>query len=75
MTNEAVQIGVTWPIDVKVPTANIVNSLVINHKGAVGMLQGGMSSKDGVVRFHYRGGNLGSRVNRKLQFGFLAIVD
>lgn len=75
MTNEAVQIGVTWPIDVKVPTANIVNSLVINHKGAVGMLQGGMSSKDGVVRFHYRGGNLGSRVDRKLQFGFLAIVD
>lgn len=39
------------------------------------MLQGGVSSEDRVVRFHYRGGNLGSRVNRKLQFGFLAIVD
>ena len=40
LTNQTVQIGVRRSIDIEVPTAQVVNSLVIDHKGTVGMLQG-----------------------------------
>ena len=49
--------------------------LVVNHEGTVGVLQGGMGGKDGVVGLYNSCGNLGSRVDSKLQLGLLAIVN
>ena len=75
LTNQAIQIGVRWSLDIEVPTAKVVNSLVINHEGAVRMLQGGVGGKDGIVRFHYSRRDLRRGVDSKLQLGFLAVVN
>ena len=49
--------------------------LVVDHEGTVGVLEGGVSGKDGVVRLDNSGGNLRCRIDGELQFGLLAEVD
>ena len=39
------------------------------------MFQGGVSGQNGVVRFNHCRCNLRCRVDRELQFGFLAVVN
>lgn len=51
LSDEPVQVGVGWPLNVQVPTTNVVNGLVIQHEGAIGMLQRRVSRQDRVVRF------------------------
>lgn len=75
LTNQAVQISVRRPLDIEVPTTDVINSLVINHECAVGMLQGGMGSQDGVVGLDHSSGDLRCWVDSKLQFGLLAVVN
>ena len=75
LANESVQVGVGWSLNVKVTTADVVDGLVVDHEGAVGMLQGGVGGQDGVVGFHNGGGNLRGRVDGELKFGFFAVVD
>ena len=58
LRNKSVQIGVCWTLNVEVTTADVVDGLVVNHEGAVGMLQGGVGGQDGVVRLNDRSGDL-----------------
>ena len=37
--NLPVQICISWSLDVQISPANVVNSLVVDHKGAVGVFQ------------------------------------
>ena len=37
--NESVQVGVGWSLDIKVSSADIIHSLVINHNGDISMLK------------------------------------
>ena len=69
-----VQVGVGWSFDVQVSSADVVDGLVVDHEGAVGVLQGGMGGQDGVVGLHPSGGHLGGRVDGKLQLGLCAVV-
>ena len=55
--------------------ADIVDSLVVDHEGTVGVLQGRMRCEDRVVGLDHSGGHLGSGVDGELQFGLLAVVD
>ena len=75
LTNQTVKVGVSWSFYVQVTTADVINSFIIHHKGTVRMFQGGVSGKNGVVRFNHCRCNLRCWVDRELQFGFLAIVD
>ena len=75
LTNQTVQIGVGRPLNVKVTSADVVNSLVVDHECAVGVLKGGMGGQDGVVWLNDSGGDLGSGVDGELQLGFLSVVD
>ncbi|WAR26379.1 hypothetical protein MAR_012083, partial [Mya arenaria] len=75
LTNQPVQVGVCWALNVEVPAADVVDGLVVDHEGAVGVLQGGMGGQDGVVWLDDGGGDLGSGVHSELQLGFLAVVD
>ena len=75
LTNEPVQVGVSWPFDVQVPPADVVDGFVIDHESAIGVFQSGMGGQNGVVWLDDSGGDLGSWVDSKLQFGFLAVVD
>jgi len=62
-----VEIGVGWAVDVQVTPADVVDGFVVDHKGAVGVLQGGMGGQDGVVGLNNSCGNLGSWVDGKLE--------
>ena len=75
LSDQTVKVGVGWALDVQVTTADVIDSLVINHEGTVGVLKGGMGGQDGVVGLNNSGGDLGSGVDSKLQLGFLAVVN
>ena len=40
--DQAVQVGVCWTLNVKIPAADVVDSFIIHHESAVGMLQSGV---------------------------------
>jgi hypothetical protein len=73
--DQAVQVLVAGALNAEVTAADIVDGLVVDHEGAVGVLQGGVSGQDGVVGLNNGGGVLGGRVNTELQLGLLAVVD
>ena len=75
LTNQTTQVSVRWALDVQVTTADVVDCLVLNHEGTVGMLQRGVSRQDGVVGLHHSRWHLRSWVDGKLQFGLLAVVN
>ena len=52
LTNQTIQIGVSWPFNIQITTTDIVNSLVVNHESTIGMIQGGVGSQDRVVRLN-----------------------
>lgn len=37
-----VQVGVSWPFDVKGAAADVINSLIVQHHSDVGVLQQGV---------------------------------
>ena len=75
MADETVEVGIGWTLDIQVPAADVIDSLVVHHEGTVGVLQGGMGGQDGVIGLYHSCGHLWSWVDGKLQLGFLAIVD
>lgn len=39
LSNESVQIGVSWSLDVQVSSANVVNGFVVQHNGDIGVFK------------------------------------
>ena len=35
LTNQSVQVGVRWPLNVQVPATDVIDGLVVHHKGTV----------------------------------------
>merc|ERR1712029_92023 len=42
LTNQTIEIGVGWPLNIEIATTDVVDGLIVNHEGAVGVLQGGV---------------------------------
>merc|ERR1712209_116070 len=74
LADQPVEVGVGWPLNVQVAPADVVDGLVVNHEGAVRVLQGGVGGQDGVVGLDHSSGNLGSRVDGELELALLAVV-
>ena len=74
LTNQSVQVGVGWSLDIQVTSTDIVDSLVVDHEGTVGVLEGGVSGQNGVVGLDDSGRHLGSWVDGEFQLGFLTVV-
>jgi len=74
LSNQPVQVGVGGTLDVQVTSADVVDSLVVDHEGAVGVLKGGMGGEDGVVGLNNSGGDLGGGVDGELELGLLSVV-
>ena len=75
LTDQSVQVGVGWSLDVQVAAADVVDGLVVDHEGAVGVLQGGVGGEDGVVGLDDGGRDLGRRVDGELELRLFAVVD
>jgi len=73
--NESVQVGVGGSLDIEVSSADIVDGLVIEHDGDIGVLKEGVSGEDGVVRLDDGGGDLGRGVDGESELGFLTVID
>jgi hypothetical protein len=73
--NEAVEVGVSWLLNVKMTTADIVEGLVVKTKCTIGVLQKGVGGKDRVVGFDDGGRDLRTRRDGKRELGFASIVD
>jgi hypothetical protein len=75
LSNETVQVLVVRSLQAEVTAADVVDGFVIDHEGAVRVLEGGVSGKNGVVWLDHGGGGLRSWVDAEFQLALLAIVD
>uniref|UniRef100_S4RRR2 Uncharacterized protein n=1 Tax=Petromyzon marinus TaxID=7757 RepID=S4RRR2_PETMA len=75
LADEAVEVGVGGALDVQVAAADVVDGLVVDHEGAVRVLQGGVGGEHRVVGLHHGRGDLGCWVDGELQLGLLAVVN
>ena len=75
MSNESVQVGVGWSLDIEVSSADIVDGLVIKDDSNIGVLKEGVSGEHGVVWLNNGGGNLWGWVDGESELGFLTVID
>lgn len=75
LSDESVQVGVGWSLNVEVSSADIVNGLVIDHDGDISVLEEGVSGEDGVVWLNNGGGDLWGWVDGESELGFLTVVN
>lgn len=75
LSNQAVQVDVVGALKTKVSSADVIDSLVVDHERTVGVLESGMGGQDGVIWLNDGGCGLRSWVNAELQLDLLAEVD
>merc|ERR1719402_1945633 len=75
LADQTVKVGVGGSVNVQITTANVVDSLIVDHEGTVRVFQCGVGSQDGVVRLHHGSGHLRGGVDGELELGLLAVVD
>ena len=73
--NESVQVGVGGALNVEVAAADIVDGLVVEHDGDIGVLEEGVGGEHGVIGLNDGGGDLGRGVHGETELGLLAVVD
>jgi len=72
---QTIEVSVGGALDVQRTTANVVQRLVVNLIGDIGVFKERMDTQDGVVRFDNRGGNLRTAPHGERDLGLLAVVD
>jgi hypothetical protein len=75
LSDQAVQVLVVGALETEVSAADVVDGLVVDHEGAVGVLEGGVGGEDRVVGLNDGGGGLGGGIDAELQLALLAVVD
>lgn len=73
--DEAVEVLVVGALKTQVATADVVNGLVVDHEGAVRVLEGSVGGEDRVVRLNDRGGGLRGGVDAEFELALLSVVD
>jgi hypothetical protein len=74
LSNQSVQVLVVRTLNVQVTTANIVDGFIVDHEGAVRVLESGVCCQNGVVRLNNRCSDLRSWVNAEFKLALLSIV-
>jgi hypothetical protein len=73
--NQSVQIGVVGSFDIQGSFADLVNGLVIQEEGDIGVLQKRVSAQNRVVGLHDGSGDLRRWVDTEIELGFLSVID
>jgi len=73
--DKSVKVSVGGSLNVEVSTADIIDGLVVEHDGDIGVLKEGVSGEDGVVGFNDGGGDLRGWVDGESELGFLTVID
>jgi len=75
LSDESVQVGVSGSFDIELSSADIVDSLVINHGSDISVFQERVGTEDGVVGFNNSVGDLGRRIDGVTQLGLLTVIN
>ena len=75
LSDESVQVGVGWSLNIQGSSADIVDSLVIKHNSDISVLQKGVSRQHRVVWLNNSGGDLWGWVDGETQLGLLSVVN
>jgi hypothetical protein len=75
LSDESVQVGVGWSLNVQVSSADVINGLVIEHNSDISVLKKRVGGEDGVIWLNNSGGNLWGWVDGESELGFLSIID
>jgi len=73
--DDSVEVSVGGSLNVEVSSADIVDGLVVEHDGDIGVLEEGVSGEDGVVWLNNGGGDLWGWVDGETKLGLLSVVD
>jgi len=73
--DESVEVGVGGSLDIEVSSADIVDGLVVEHDGNIGVLKEGVGGEDRVVGLNDGGGDLRRGVDGETELGLLTVVD
>jgi len=73
--DESVQVGVGGALNIEVAAADIVDGLVVEHDGDIGVLEEGVSGEDGVVWLNNGGGDLWGWVDGESELGLLSVIN
>merc|ERR1712050_159835 len=73
--NDSVEVGVGWSLDIEVSSADIVDGLVVEHNGNIGVLKEGVGGEHGVVWLNNSSGDLWGWVDSESELGFLSIIN
>jgi hypothetical protein len=74
LRNQTVQVFETGSWDIKIATANVVHSFIVDKECAVRVLDGGVGREHSVVGLNDGSGDARSGVDGEFELGFLAIV-
>jgi hypothetical protein len=75
LSDQSVKIGVIGLLNIQRPSANVVDGLVVQEEGNIGVFQQGVSRKNGVVGLHNGSGQLGRGINAEIELGFLSVIN
>ena len=75
LSDESVQVGVGWSLNIEVSSADIIDGFVIKDDGNIGMLEEGVSGEDGVVWLNNGGGDLWGWIDGESELGFFTVID
>jgi len=75
LSDESVEVGVGWSLNIEGSSADIVDGLVVEHDGDVSMLEERVSGQDGVVWLNNSGGDLWGWVDGETELGLLTVID
>ena len=73
--DQSVQVGVGGALNIEVSSADIVDGLVVEHDGDIGVLKEGVSGEDRVVGLNDSGGHLGGGVHGETELGLLSVIN
>jgi len=73
--DQTVKIGVGGSLDVEVAAADVVQGLVIQAEGAIGVLKQGVRREHVIVRLDNSRGHLGGRSHGEGELGLAAVID
>jgi hypothetical protein len=74
LSDETIQVGVRWALNVEGTTADIVHGFVVKHDGNVSVLEKRVRGQHGIVWFYDGRGDLRTRVDGETQFGFTSVI-
>jgi len=73
--DQSVKIGVSWSLDIKVSSTDVIKGLVIHAESAISVFQKGVSRKDGVVWFNDGGRDLRGWGDGERKLGLSSVIN